>query len=97
MVDPTYTCNSLTSFESEADAINENNNYTNLQKLNCKNCEITSGEFIFGEFQLFGTTVRAHRQKPIPLTRASNPTHVHTCHLTAANVINVDQGQFFAP
>ena len=33
----TYTCNSLTSFESEADAINENKNYANLLKLNCKN------------------------------------------------------------
>ena len=65
--------------------------------LTVKTREITSGELIFGGFLDFRTTVRAHRQKPIPLTRASNPTHVHTCHLTAANVINVDQGQFFAP
>ena len=48
---------SLTNFEYQVNKMNGNINYVKMLKFASKIREITSGEFIFGRFQQFETTL----------------------------------------
>ena len=67
LIDHSYACNSLTSFEYEGHAMTGNGNHVNLLKLDFK--DINFGRFgkdiNFGRFGPFGTTVRQPCVNPV--------------------------------